>query len=199
MNFYIFTFNFYIFSRRIKDNNIFIDFLQNGIIINDSNDIAQIKIYILPKPGIFWRNYCQTTMFLMNNYGCRCNKKIYSFQIAELIIIKTKQKIEKKIKYIESNDIILCYNITHKHTDLYELQLSKIINKINDNVIFLSKKNRDSLEEYYNNLYNSLKSICNPYVNPIIIQNNYMKDFGSYYVYHHQVVLNDHICLNIII
>jgi len=175
-------------------NNIFIDFSQNGIIINDSDDIARIKIYMIHKQRIVMIKLYSPIIFLMNNYSCRCDKQIYSFEFTELIIIKTKQKIEKKIKYIESNDIILCYNITYKHSDLYELQLSKIINKINDNVIILSKKNRDSLEEYYNNLYNSLKSICNPYVNPIIIQNNYMKYFGSYYVYYHSVVLNDHIC-----
>jgi hypothetical protein len=172
-------------------------FLSYGCYIeNYSDKIAYVKIIIINIYTIVQfvsrYNFSNLMLFLMNKYDCGCNNERYDYQIIENIIIKTKQKIDVKYKYIDEKDILFCYKIKHIRNDLYELQISKITNKTNDKSIIIPQKNKDNIIEYYNNIYNQFNIIFNKYVYSIVIKFNKNELFNYYYLYCEVKKLDDH-------
>lgn len=181
-------------------------FLSYGCYIeNHSDEITYLKIKLIDINSIMQMdnryNFSRASIFfLMNRYGCRCNNKRFELLFIENIIIKTKQKIDVKYKYINEKDILLCYKIKHIHNDLYELQISKITNKTNDKTIIIPQKNKDNIIEYYNNIYNEFNIIFNKYKNPILMSLEKKDLFNYYYLYYEVKKLDNHcdtLCFNI--
>ena len=172
-------------------------FLSCGCYIeNHSDEIAYLKIIIKQYDSIMHLysrctfNYVQ--FFIMERYGCICNNERTEFYFVENIIIKTKQKIDVKYKYIDEKDILFCYKIKHIRNDLYELQICKITNKTNDKTIIIPQKNKDNDIQYYNNIYKEFNIIFIKYVQPIIIQFEKENLFNYYYIYCEVKKLDDH-------
>lgn len=163
---------------------------------NHSDEIAYLKIITINTYSIIHfdssYNFFQKKLFLMNRYDCKCNHERSDFLFIEYIIIKTKQKIDVKYKYIDEKDILFCYKIKHIRNDLYELQISKITNKTNDKSIIIPQKNKDNVIEYYNNIYIQFNIIFNKYVYPIVIKFNKNELFNYYYLYCEVKKLDDH-------
>ena len=180
-------------------------FLSYGCYIeNHSDEITYLKIIQINTYSIVQLvkrfDFSDTIFFLMNRYGCRCGNERSDFHFIENIIIKTKQRIDAKYKYIDEEDILFCYKIKNINNDLYELQICKITNKINDTSIIIPQKNNDNIIQYYNNIYNEFNTIFNKYVNPIFIKFNKNELFNYYYLYYEVKKLDNHsdtLCFNI--
>jgi hypothetical protein len=130
----------------------------------------------------------------MNNYGCICTTQINQFIFIENIIIKTKSKINKKYKYFDDDKIIICYKINHIHTDLYELRLYKLINKLNNDIVIIPQdKNPNNITKYYNDIC----KLINTYKKPeytILFEINTKDLFNNYYLFYDIMRLYDHSC-----
>ncbi len=176
-------------------------FLSYGCYIeNHSDEIAYLKIIQINTYSIVQLvkrfDFSDTIFFLMNKYGCRCGNERSDFYFIENIIIKTKQRIDVKYKYIDEEDILFCYQIKHIYNDLYELQICKITNKTNDKTLIIPHKNKDNIGQYYNNIYNQFNIIFNKYINPIIIKFNKNELFNYYYLYFEVKNLDNHTSKN---
>jgi hypothetical protein len=155
---------------------------------NLSNEPAYLKLILIDTYSITQLssrcNFYKTTLFLMSKYNCVCTEENCTFSLIETIIIKTKQTIDVKYKYIDEKDILFCYKIKHIHNDLYELQICKITNKTNDKTIIIPQKNNDNIIQYYNNIYNDFNVIFNQYIYPIFINFQRKDMFNNYYIYY---------------
>lgn len=177
-----------------------------------NNDVAYTKMYLIYKMGMVrisnniytdYKNLDKriiNIIFIMNKYGCRCNKIAYSFEIYDKFYIKSREIINKNIIYMNLKNLLFTYKVYHIYDNNYELKLYKIINKKNNkSMIFninISLINFTDifniLEEKTHQLYELLDE---NYIDPEFINlYDLFVTYKIYYIFGNSLELKNHDC-----